>query len=286
MSERADLSLDVRLAGSRRVRFLLECFANSAYFPIANLIYELLLEGPAKYVRVPDPYVLVLAALAQSAVLTRWGPAPRPRRFLGNLVGPAVYTLIEGTLEGPERFVSAPHHIAYWIFGLAIGALQAARAVAPVRLQGAVAVVEHVARSSILLVMYALFEAATDPRYRGVDGFLGDPSHRFVTLAIPLLGVSAGLADLTAQRYLTLLRGTAVELRRYAEFLLGRALLARAVDDPSGLRPLRRERAVLFADVRGFTSGPTSALPRTSSRCWAATTWPSRTRSRRTGRSA
>ncbi len=58
------------------MRFLIECFGNSAYFPIANLIYELLLEGPAAYVRVADPYVLVLAAVVQATVLTRWGPVP------------------------------------------------------------------------------------------------------------------------------------------------------------------------------------------------------------------
>lgn len=247
------MGLDARLTGSARGRFLLEFFGNSAHFPIANLIYELLREGPEEYVRVADPYVLVLAALVQSAVLTRWGASPL-RRFAGNLAGPALYTAIEGTLEGPARFLAAPHHSAYWMFALAVGALQAIRPGAPDRVRAPLLVLEHVVRACIFLAMYAIFEATTDPRFATLDGFLADPSHRFATLVIPLLGVAAGLADQSAQRYLTLLRATAVELRRYAEFLLGRALLARAVDDPSGLRPIRRERAVLFADVRGFTS--------------------------------
>jgi len=249
---RPDGSLDVRLAGSGRVRFILELFGNSAYFPLANVIYELLAEGPEKYIRVPDPYILVVAATVQAVALTRWGSAPL-RRACGNLVGPAVYTLIEGALEG-VRFFSAPHHLAYWGFAAVIGALQGARLRAPAAARAAILVVEDVVRASVILVMYVLFEVATTPRYGDPAVFLADPSHRFVALAVPLLGLSVGLADLTAQRYLSLLRSTAAELRRYAEFLLGRALLARAVDDPARLRPVRRERAILFIDVRGFTA--------------------------------
>jgi CheY-like chemotaxis protein len=43
------------------------------------------------------------------------------------------------------------------------------------------------------------------------------------------------------------------QLRRYTEWLFGRALFAQAVAKPESLALCRQDRAVLFADIRGFT---------------------------------
>jgi len=83
--------IESRLSATPRTRFLLELFGNSAQFPIANILLEMLLGGPLAYLLEPDLYTILLAALAQAYWLSRWENSARPRRFLGNLIGPALY---------------------------------------------------------------------------------------------------------------------------------------------------------------------------------------------------
>jgi class 3 adenylate cyclase len=247
----SDATLEKRIEGSPATRFFQEFFGNSAQFPIANILLELLLEGPVRYLAAPDAYALTLAALVQTRFLSRWQNGENPRRFWGNLIGAALYTAIEIGIEGTDFFAS-PNHLAYWGFAAAIGLLQSIRPAMPHVLRGPVQVIEDVVRASILLVMYIIFESATGGLTQ--DGFFADSSHRFVALATLLLGLSLGLADLTARRYLQLLRETAGQLRTYSEWLLGRELLEKSMHDPESLTLRRHQRTVLFMDIRGFTA--------------------------------
>jgi len=248
------MAIDIaeRLRETRRGAIVREFFTNSAHFPLANLFLEMLHEGVPAFFYEPDLYVLVLAAAVQATVIGMWRHGGRDRPLVGNLVGPTLYTAIEVALDGLAFFAS-PYHVAYWGFALAVGVLQSLRLRLRGRARGAVLVAEHVVRSSILLGMYWIFEALTDPDYVTLRGFLSDESHAFVSIVIPLLGLLLGAADVTARRNLVLLRRTAARLREYSEWLLGRDLLSRAVDDPAELSLRRRERAVLFMDIRGFT---------------------------------
>lgn len=63
--------LEKRIVGSPLTRFFQELFGNSAQCPIANILFELLLEGPRRYLVAPDAYAILLAALVQSYYLTR-----------------------------------------------------------------------------------------------------------------------------------------------------------------------------------------------------------------------
>jgi class 3 adenylate cyclase len=228
-------------------------FGNSAQFPIANILLEMLLEGPRAYLLVPDLYTILLAGLTQAHLLSRWEASAKPRRFLGNLIGPALYTLIEASLEGAS-FFAAPHHVAYWGFALVIGALQAARWNSSSPLTPFVLVLENVVRASILFAMYAIFEVLTNGSHAAsLANFFNDPSHRFVALATLLLGVSLALSNLTGQRHLDLLKQTSEQLKTYSEWLLGRDLLGKLIADPHALTLTRQERAVLFMDIRSFT---------------------------------
>lgn len=205
-----------------------------------------------RYVTAPDPYVIITASLVQSYCLGSWQHAGRPRPFLGNLIGPALYTLVEATIEGRGLFASL-HHLAYWGFSVAIGAVQTLRLRLPGRPAEILVLLENVVRASILLAMYWIFEALLSPRNRSLSGFLSDRTHLFVAVVIPLLGLIIGFANITATRYLATLRETAAQLRRYSEWLLGRDLLSRAVTDPAALTLQRQVRTVLFMDIRGFT---------------------------------
>lgn len=86
-------SLDARIAGNPSTRFWLELFGNSAQFAIANVLFELLLEGAAVWTR-PDVYALVGAGAAQAYFLSKPSFTSSLRRFWGNLIGPAIYTVV------------------------------------------------------------------------------------------------------------------------------------------------------------------------------------------------
>lgn len=261
MSPQPSSSLDTRLTGTSRSRFLQEFFGNSAYFPIANILLEMLIEGPLVYLRAPDLYTILGASLLQAYWLSQWQVTSHPRRFWGNLIGPTAYTVIEALIEGPGFFLR-PQHWAYWGFALALGSLQATRG----RLTGAwnalALILENIVRTAILFVTYVIFEILSNPAttFSGVT-FLNDPSHRFIAWLIPLVGLSVGLADLTAQRYLGLLQQTSAQLKTYSEWLLGRELLNRILANPNALTLARRERTVLFMDIRGFTRWSESRSP-------------------------
>jgi class 3 adenylate cyclase len=245
--------LDTRISGTAWTRFLLELFGNSAQFPIANVMLEMLLEGPAAYLLAPDLYIILLAGTAQAYWLSRWQITSHPRRFVGNLIGPVLYTLIESLLEG-WRFFSAPHHLAYWGFALLIGLLQAGRLRWPGWFSAVLVIFENVVRASILLIMYIIFESLSNPQQTtSAAAFFSDASHQFVSLVTLLLGLSLGLANLTTDRYLDLLRQTSAQLKTYSEWLLGRDLLSKLIQNPTALNLKREERTALFMDIRGFT---------------------------------
>lgn len=254
-------TLDARIAGSFRQRFWQELLRNSAHFPIANLLLEMLLEG-WRIVLAPDMYVLAGAALAQAWALTRLGETRPAYRLAGNLLGPALYTAVEMSFEG-AAFLAAPNHLAYWCFGAALGLVQSGERLAAPRLAAVLAVLDHVVRASILFVMYAIFEVLSGTQPFSWRAFFGDPSHVFIALATLILGLSSGLEARAARAYLTLLRETSNQLKRYSEWLLGAGLLQRVIEDPAALSLARRERSVLFMDIRGFTAWSEHCPPET-----------------------
>lgn len=265
MVNTASQSLETKITGSFSTRFWLELFGNSAHFPIANILLEMLIEGPLEYLRAPDFYTIATAGLLQAYWLTRWQATSPPRRFWGNLIGPALYTLLEVLLEGP-RFFSAPHHLAYWGFAFTIGALQALRLRLRLvaHLSAAIIVIENVTRTSILFFMYAIFETHANPmQTASLSAFFGDASHVFIGLLVLFFGLNVGLANLTADRYLGLLRETSARLKTYSEWLLGRDLLEQAFANPSALMLTRRERTILFMDIRDFTRWCEAQSPET-----------------------
>ncbi|NNJ13267.1 adenylate/guanylate cyclase domain-containing protein [Chloroflexales bacterium ZM16-3] len=244
------VTLESRLGGTPRDRLWKELFGNALHFPLVNILLELLLRGAPVYLSKPDAYLLILSGVVQALWLSRRSP-DRPWRLTGNLIGPALYTAVEVAMDGAGFFADA-NHIAYWVFALLIGAIQSLRLRSP-RIQGPLLIVEQVVRSCILLAMYAIFEIRSKPIDYDFSDFMSDPSHQFVSVIIPVLGLSLGLAELSSQHYLALLRETAAQLRVYAEWLFGRDLLGRAISDPAELTLARRTRTVLFMDIRGFT---------------------------------
>jgi adenylate cyclase len=262
-------TLERRLQGSRMGYMVAELFTNSIHFPLANIILELLLRGgqPLQYFGKPDPYILLAGSLLQAVVRGNLHYRGQGWRFSSNLIGVSVYTIFEFLAEG-LNFLQSPNHLAYWGFSLIIGLLQAGSFRLRGHLTALLIFLEHVVRTNILLITYWLFEVALDQgtmmfdlRTLSLRQFLTDQSHQYITIILLLLGCVIGFANITAVRYLQLLRDTARTLQRYSEWFFGRELLSQAVTDVSVLTLQRRERTVMFMDIRGFTSWSETHTP-------------------------
>lgn len=256
-----ETKLDLCLRGSVKSQVAREFFTNSGHFPIALIALEMLINGPWAYLAEVDFYLLLLGAGLQAGWLGLRAFRGQPTPLLGNLIGPLLYTAGEITLElheyglweGVRHFFAAPHHSAYWIFALLIGGLQSLRIRFP-EWGEAVVLLENLARSLMLLVMYGIFESLSDPgEVYSLAGFFRDDSHVFIGLVLFFSGILLGFAHLNSERLLALLRETHLQLQTYSTWFLGEDQLRAAVNDPTTLRLQRRERCVLFMDIRGFT---------------------------------
>jgi adenylate cyclase len=245
------MQIERRIKGSRRECIAQEWLTNSVHFPLANIILELLLTGVPAYLFEVGIYALIVASLVQAWFLGTWQYRGTPRPLVGNLLGPAIYTLVEMGEKG-LAFFEDPYHWAYWLFALVIGLLQQGRLA--VRRQTPLILLENVVRTSILIATYWMLELMDQPRYLEPGVFLQDEVHRFLIIVVLLLGLVIGFANAASLRYLEGLRETAAKLQSYSEWLLGRELLSQAVANPERLQMKRRTRAMLFLDLRGFTA--------------------------------
>lgn len=245
-------SLEQRLSGSFLSRFWQELFRNTGQYPIAIILIEFLTEKWG-YLTKPDMYILIPSTLIQAYWIALKQERPAWQRFLGNLIAPAVYSFGEIVVEG-ITFFDKPHHTVYWFFAIMVGLLQAFQSGTPSFGSNTLLVIENVVRSQILFVGYAIFESYINPNQTiTLKGFFNDSSHILIGLATLILGLSAGAADVNARVYLSILQETAGRLKIYSEWLLGRSLLGRAIDDPNSMSLSRQTRSVMFMDIRGFT---------------------------------
>lgn len=252
--------LDRRIRGTVREAIVEEFLRNSFHFPLANILIELVLEGPGHYLLSMDFWASLLAPAIQAMVLGRGTFQGRGRPLLGNLIGPLIYTCID-YLSAPGEFITMPFHYAYWGFALLVGTIQELRLRTQGRAHYLLILVENLVRSSILIVMYWFIEGITEPKYADPGLFMANKSHAFIMMAILFLGVIMGLEDARAHRFLLLLQDTAGQLSTFSRWLLGQDMLSAAITDPASLTLIRRKRAVLFVDIRKFTEWSEQQTP-------------------------
>lgn len=249
----SEYTIEQRISGSFFSRFLQELFRNTGYFPLALILLEFLIEK-SDFLKKTDLYLLIPAVLAQAYVLTRWHASSAWQQLFGSLIAPALYTLGEMAFEG-VKFFQSPYHVMYLAFALVIGLLQAAQLNQKNLWSDFLLLLENLARAEILFALYVAFETYSNPTQTvSLSEFFSDGSHQFLGLAVLLLGIAAGLANVSNHRYSLLLRQTANQLKVYSEWLLGRDLLGRAINDPASMRLSRQKRTMMFADIRGFTN--------------------------------
>ncbi len=237
-------------------------FTHSGHVPLTLLILELLLAPQiGGYFIEPDPYLLLLAGLGQAVAMGNAEYRGWRLAYLGNLVGPLLYSLTEVSLEGVQ-FFSQWHHQAYWYYALAFTLLHGWQAHAG-RILAPLVLVENLLRATIPLLMYALFEVLASQGTHTLGDFFHDPAHEFLSIVLLLIGVLLGFADLNLRHSLALVRQLTARLREYSAWSLGSGILDRAIADSTTLNLQRVERAVLFMDLRGFTAWSEQQPPET-----------------------
>lgn len=115
--------IDKRLYGTRNNRIIQEFFTNTAYFPITDILLEILVQGTQEFFYEPGLSILLGASIIQAYFLGSWQFNGCPKPLLGNLIGPTLYTVVE-ILNGETDFFESPYHIAFWIFAILIGGIQ------------------------------------------------------------------------------------------------------------------------------------------------------------------
>lgn len=234
-------------------RVMQQFFTHSGHVPVTIMILEWLLSGPGYFAEF-DPYFLMIAALAQAA----WQAHPRNDRavgiFVGNLLGVSLYSLIEGLNEGP-RFFTEAQHIAYWIFAAASAVVQTVRhSNQASRISQFLLLIENLGRAAIPVFLYAIFEARSKHEALNLEVFLSDSAHVYLSIIVLLLGVLLGLADLTLKKSQHALRLLTARLHQLSSWGFGSQVVAAAIQDAETVTLKRRERSLLFMDIRGFTA--------------------------------
>lgn len=242
--------IDSRLHGTRTQQIWNEFFTNTAHFPIADILLESL-QGTLTLGH-STVYVLLFSSLVQAYFLGSWQYQGQPRPLLGNLISPMLYTVSELSFHGMAFFL-APQHVLFWAFALSIGMLQHIRQMSGRKFASYLIVFESLVRTNISVCIYWIFEAIHEPIYATPSEFFSSQEHLVLVLCINFIGLMVGIANANADAYLQLLRETSHQLRLYSEWTLGKHILAQAVVDNNSLSLTRRERTVLFMDIRGFT---------------------------------
>lgn len=242
---------DAGSAGERHKDVAHLFFRHAGHVPLALVILEALLADPGYFSRV-DAYLLLTAGLVQA-----WSAVVLERKgsyfaFLTNFTGPLLYSVVEFVLEG-MAFLTQWHHQAYWGYALVFAVLQGI----PLRWvpwRPWATVGESIVRASIPLITYALFEAQSKGQSLSPTLFWSDTAHQYLTIVLLLLGTLMGFVEVNLHRAQREVQSLTSKLRLYSSWALGSNVLERALQDSETLALKRGHRAVLFVDIRGFTS--------------------------------
>ncbi len=241
-------TLDGHLYGSPWQVWLGEFITNSGLFWIFNSWRLLSVDGVQGWLTEGPNWILFVASVAQAYALSR---RLGKRRWAGNFVVPALYTLVEWPLEG-VHFFHETYHLILWAYSGWMALTYALYGTFP----PVVAIAQGVARTGLLPIMYMISE-----EYVWANGRMSlyvywfeDQGHLFILLSALFFGLLLGISDALRDRFERLLRELVAYLERLTNWVYDPRLVAASFDDTSQLELRRVQRAILFMDIRGFTA--------------------------------
>jgi adenylate cyclase len=233
--------------------FLGEFFGNSGHFLVLKNLSDLAIYGWHEYLKDPTDYLLIVAMLIQTAYLSR----PNAFPLLGNLIGVSIYTLIDWPIDG-LKFWQEPSHIVFWAFSLAIAGLELARSRWKTSLERWIIPLESVVRMLMVLAFYLVVSnGQNSPLWSAreiLDRLTDKNTHIFLASSLVLVGLLLGFQRLQIVMQQQELNKTYQFMRNLAQWGMGSHVVETLVNNPQGLKFQRCDRAILFMDIRGFTS--------------------------------
>lgn len=255
-------NIDTRIAGTRIEYIFQELINNSAHFPVALLTMDYLFpleNGPPFLLHF---LLLLFASVTQATVLGTAEFRKQSIPLLGNLIAPTIWFVFTSFYYETSYIFQESLFGIFLGYSLIIGSCQEIRFRASnVRVKHFSILFENIFRAGILLVMFMEAHAKYENSTYTLGDFASKPYHLYIIVIIPLFGMMAGMASINAYRYMTILRHTAVELKKYSEWLLGPDLLKKTVHNPTALNLRTAERTVVFLDIRGFTQWSNNSTP-------------------------
>lgn len=224
----------------------------------------------------PAHVLMLLGLLIQILFLVHFGSRPM-QRFLGSLICPTLYTLIE--INDLQSFVLNSGHFFFWVFSIGIGLANAANLKNKGRQKDWLEFGIVFMNVIMFLFVYMYFDMmlkleemalAAGGQFneyshqiaivnlgQNLPGFLSDPAHIYLIAGGLLLGISLGIGKVRLNR----LKETIIELfGTYTDPSIRDRILS-----TSGVLDEKRSVAVLFCDIRNFTTlserwGPTETI--------------------------
>jgi class 3 adenylate cyclase len=240
--------INTQIHGDRWTAFWSELFGHSGHFLILKTMSDITLNGVWYYLTNPTDYVLIGVMLLQAWYLSR----PMSAKFLGNLIGVSLYTIIDLQIDG-ITFFAAPSHITFWIFSLIIAILQEMRDRWGKSLINWILPLESIVRSLMVVAFYAVTSLKLGS-WQQASEFSTKTTHLYLIFSLGFVGSLLGFLSLQATQQRIQLQATAQTLRNLAEWGMGTHVVNAAVSDPKALNFHRRDRTILFMDIRKFTN--------------------------------
>lgn len=252
--------LQEKLQGSPFNKFIAELFNNSGHFLIIKIIADISLNGWYQFLRDPTEYLLIMTMLVQTWYLSR----PQANRFLGNLIGVSLYTLIDVPQDGLE-FFAEPIHIIFWLFSILIAILQGLKFYYSPQFLRLSLLLEKIVRTFLICAYYIVISMESHllpvENSANVLAFMWQPQHKFLTISMFCLGLLLGLQSLQIYQQQAQLKNLAKMLGNMAEWGMGSHVVVTALTNPKNLVFKKCDRTIIFMDIRGFTSWCETTTP-------------------------
>lgn len=252
-------SLDERIQGSTAAKIVGEFISTSSLFPILDAIRNIAADGWIQYLSEFPHYILFISAFVQAWFLGTTKPDTWKLRFVGNLLGFALYAPLDIAIEGID-FFTQPYH---WLFGgfslfmASFSALQKISEDKPVW-QTISTLLLNLSKILLFPAMYLIIELGLELSSQLTWSawliYMQSGGHKFIFYGALFFGTLLGLAESQRIHYAQFLRYLAGQLKQYSEWSLGSELITSAIDNPDTLRLQRVKRTMLFMDIRGFTA--------------------------------
>ena len=230
-----------------------EFLGNSGHFLILKSLSDLTIAGWKNYFTDPTEYLLIGAMLTQAIYLSR----EQASRLFGNLIGVSIYTLIDLPIDKSE-FFEDPSHIVFWIFSIIIGLLEGLHSRYKLKVEKWVIPLISIVRMLMLLAFYLVVSVGENITHLNgfvlIQKFLEKNTHLFLIGSFILVGLLLGVRQLQVIVQQRTIKQTNILLNQLARWGMGSHAVNTFIMDQHGLNFQECDRAVLFMDIRGFTT--------------------------------